>query len=80
VLSRLPKADGPVRLEILFRFKRSRKSNGYCTAKPDLSNLVKAIEDALNKIAYNDDAQISELIARKVYAETEETVVTITPL
>ncbi|MFO0271525.1 MAG: RusA family crossover junction endodeoxyribonuclease [Gemmatimonadota bacterium] len=80
VLARVPKATGPVRMEIDFKFRRARKSAGHHTARPDLSNLVKAIEDALNTIAYDDDAQISELAVRKFYGETDETVVKITPL
>lgn len=37
--------------------------------KPDLDNVVKAVLDALNLIAYNDDKQVVSLIAAKCYAE-----------
>ena len=40
------------------------------TKKSDLDNLIKALLDALNGIAYADDAQIVKLSARKQYAET----------
>ena len=40
------------------------------TKKSDLDNLIKALLDALNGIAYADDAQIVKLSAQKVYAET----------
>lgn len=39
------------------------------TKKPDADNIAKAICDALNGIAYDDDAQITELHVRKIYAE-----------
>ena len=35
-------------------------------AAPDVTNLAKAIEDALNGVAYSDDRQICRLTARKV--------------
>lgn len=35
--------------------------------KPDIDNVVKIICDALNKVAYNDDTQIVELIANKYF-------------
>lgn len=38
------------------------------TKKPDLDNIVKAICDGMNGIAYRDDAQIVALTVRKVYA------------
>ena len=36
--------------------------------KPDVDNLVKAVLDALNGIAYEDDAQIVSIVASKKYA------------
>lgn len=40
--------------------------------KPDLDNLVKAVLDALNALAFNDDSQISEVTMRKVVASGDE--------
>lgn len=53
------------------RKKRSEKLRGITkpTVKPDLSNVLKAVEDALNGIAYADDAQITELHVTKYYSE-----------
>ena len=39
------------------------------TTKPDLSNLVKGIEDALNSIIYRDDAQLVDVDLQKFYSE-----------
>jgi Holliday junction resolvase RusA-like endonuclease len=52
--------DVPLSVTIAFVKK------GKLTGKPDTSNLVKAIEDALNGIAYYDDSQIVKLFAAKV--------------
>lgn len=40
----------------------------YCRKKgrTDLDNTLKAIQDSLEGIAYNNDSQIVEIIARKV--------------
>jgi Holliday junction resolvase RusA-like endonuclease len=40
------------------------------TKKPDLDNVVKAVLDGCNAVAFRDDALIVELAARKLYAET----------
>jgi Holliday junction resolvase RusA-like endonuclease len=40
------------------------------TKKPDLDNVVKALCDGMNGIAYADDAQIVAMTVRKVYATT----------
>lgn len=43
----------------------------------DIDNLFKAISDALNGLAYDDDSQIVEGIVRKFYSETARAEVTI---
>lgn len=50
------------------------------TGKPDLDNILKAIADGLNGIAYDDDAAIVSATCSKVYAAGEPFVVaTIRP-
>lgn len=46
----------------------------YCNIKPDTDNVVKAVLDALNGLAYEDDKNVVELYAQKRYA-TESSVV-----
>jgi crossover junction endodeoxyribonuclease RusA len=53
--------DGAVELTIKFympRPKSLRKSIGYPLSRPDLSKLVRCVEDALTGIAYVDDSRI----------------------
>ena len=47
------------------------------TKKPDIDNIVKIILDALNKIAFKDDNQITKLEIEKFYAEEEKVYVKI---
>ena len=47
------------------------------TKKPDLSNVIKIVEDALNMLAYRDDSQITMISARKTYCETPGVWITI---
>lgn len=47
------------------------------TKRPDIDNVVKAVADALNGLAYADDSQIVYVVASKAYSETPETIVTI---
>lgn len=57
---------------------RQRLSVGKLhTSKPDLDNLVKAVLDALNGIAYADDAAIAAVMAEKIYAVEPFVEVTI---
>ena len=48
--------------------RRSLSDGKPHTSKPDLDNLEKAALDALNGIAYADDAVVATIIAEKVYA------------
>lgn len=45
--------------------------------KPDSSNILKAVEDALNGIAYADDAQIVDTQMRRFYSNEPRVVVTL---
>lgn len=59
-----------IEISIYFYLKRPKKNR--CDSphlkKPDLSNLVKAVEDALTGLIYKDDSQITHIEARKQYA------------
>lgn len=39
------------------------------TVKPDCDNIIKAVLDALNGIAYNDDKQVVSVCCQKYYTE-----------
>jgi len=45
--------------------------------KPDIDNLVKSAQDALNGIVFADDGQIFEMILRKEYGENPRIEVTV---
>ena len=45
--------------------------------RPDVDNVAKSITDALNKIAYNDDSQITYMLVKKRYAEKDGVLVYI---
>lgn len=76
--------SGPVALTVKAYYvkpkswsKRRAARELYKLSKPDLSNIVKAIEDALNESAYADDAQIVQHSAWKGWGERNEIVVEI---
>ncbi len=39
--------------------------------KPDMDNILKVVLDGLNRVAYEDDKQVIELIGRKYYTESD---------
>ena len=47
------------------------------TKKPDIDNIVKIILDALNKMAFKDDNQITKLEVEKLYGSEEKIVVKV---
>ena len=74
-----PTFDGPVKLRIVARYripksapKKTREAMDAGriapTKRPDLDNVCKIIMDALNGMAYADDAQVCEITAGKSYA------------
>ncbi len=79
---------GPIHLDVVFYMKmpkiktrnKPNKRFQYHFYKPDLSNLLKFIEDVSNKILFNDDCQIAFITARKVYHEQPRTEFRVIPL
>lgn len=80
-----PPLDGPLALEVTFVVARPVKHRSrrgglvqsappFPTARPDLTKLLRAIEDAMTGIVWRDDAQVVEQTARKVYDDTDEGV------
>lgn len=64
------KATGPVRVTIraslpLPKSRPKRVESEPCTVKPDIDNVAKAVLDALNGIAYEDDSQVVDLRVTK---------------
>lgn len=51
---------GPVSTHFRFCFVKPENAHVCHVLKPDLSNLIKGIEDACSKIIYADDCQIFE--------------------
>lgn len=67
-------------LRLTFRMPRPKslaKRVSQHTKKPDLDNLVKAVQDALRGVFYRDDSQIAELQAVKRYSPTPGVTVAV---
>jgi Holliday junction resolvase RusA-like endonuclease len=81
----------PVRLDVLAEFEipktwSKRNRAAALTGKirpgkrPDLSNVIKQIEDAINGVVFTDDALIVEIRARKVYGIQPKVVITVSAI
>lgn len=65
--------EGGVGIDVAYYMPRARSNKRKLpTIKPDLSNLNKAIEDALTGIVWRDDSVICESNERKVFASSVE--------
>lgn len=47
------------------------------TKKPDLDNVAKIILDSLNKVAFDDDSQVTRLIVEKHFSDNPRVEVTL---
>lgn len=80
--------EGPVVLEIIVNRKipkswsKKKQEDAFYgrvrpTSKPDLTNLIKGIEDALNGVWYVDDSQIIEEHLYKTYSTRPRVKITM---
>ena len=47
------------------------------TKKPDIDNIIKIVLDALNKMAFRDDSQVTKIEVEKIYGPVEKIKVKI---
>lgn len=66
----VPKTASKKKKNELLGLKRPMK-------KPDADNVLKCVMDGLNGVAYEDDSQVVELVARKYWAEDSFLIVTV---
>ncbi len=86
--SRHPILQGPLHLTVIFYMKipkcsqaaMQRAENTYHAKLPDLSNLIKFIEDTAQGILFPDDSHIAQISACKKYSRSPRTVLTLSPL
>jgi len=81
----------PIALDIIFfmpipastsGIKKRQMENGIIahTKKPDIDNLQKFVLDCLNNLAFEDDSQIVEIRAKKIYSSKPGTTIRLIPL
>jgi Holliday junction resolvase RusA-like endonuclease len=77
---------GPLRLTVIATFapadSKSRRAREAMigtphTQRPDTDNCAKAVMDGLNRIAWADDAQVAEIVARKQWGTDNGTLVVV---
>ena len=68
----------PCVVDITATFKAPMKRKSfYCSKRPDVDNLSKAVMDSLNGVAYMDDSQIVQLTMSKNYGNANRIEVEI---
>lgn len=80
--------DRPISMEIkayvpvLTKFRKAERAAALAgelkpSAKPDADNILKALLDALNELAYDDDRYIYKLSVERIYSNRPRTEVVI---
>lgn len=63
--------DGAIGIEVTFRVKRPKTvKRDRPTVAPDLDKYLRGLLDALTGICYQDDSQVVDIRAKKVYSDT----------
>ena len=64
------------------KIKRQQMLNGIILpkTKPDFDNLAYLVTNALKKLVYNDDSQVTDCTIRKRYSDKPRTIIKIIPI
>lgn len=68
--------EGPIKLTVAFykpKPKSKPKKVWACITRPDLDNYLKLVKDSMNKIFWQDDSQVTDIVAKKRYGEPART-------
>lgn len=72
--------DGALLLDVSFFLPKPKSvKRRYPTVKPDVTKLLRGVEDAMTGIVYRDDSQIVVQVASKHYGEPARTLIRVTP-
>jgi Holliday junction resolvase RusA-like endonuclease len=73
---------GPVGMSVDIQYKRPKtvKKGYWHTSTGDADNIIKAISDGLNRVAWVDDRQVADVYAKKHWGDCDSIVVSIWPL
>lgn len=63
--------EGPVRVTLRFTLQRPKShpktKETWPTTRPDVDKLVRGVLDAITHVCFNDDSQVTELLAFKAW-------------
>ena len=80
---------GPIEMNVVFympipkSWSKKKQDEVYATfhkKRPDISNLIKFVEDGVQGVLYDDDCIISSVTAQKIYSFKPRTELTIREL
>ena len=83
LLKGLKKHLGAISIYMTFNYRiptsriKQLKHGDICVEKADIDNLVKALLDSLNGVAYLDDKQVYKIVAEKKWADSNSVDVMI---
>ena len=63
--------QGPIKLDVTFYMKRPKATpvtETWCIKRPDLDNMEKLLNDALQGVLFDDDSQVCVINSSKLYA------------
>lgn len=85
-----------IKVEVIFKFRRpsshynakgelkddtyAKPAPTWVTKKPDVDKLIRAVLDAMSYYAYEDDAQVVQVTATKMWAKTSSTDVKVSEM
>ena len=81
--------DGALSVTMTFQYpwpksmspkKRADPANKWRSARPDIDNLWKLVGDGLNGIVWGDDGIIAVARAQKIYGDTAQTLIEVSPV